>query len=231
VAVGLAWTEAGGEVLYVEAVTQPQQKELKLTGQLGQVMQESAQAAQSYVLSHAGQLGFAGSDAMRKGVHIHVPAGATPKDGPSAGVTMVTALASLYTGLPSRADTAMTGEITLSGLVLPVGGIKEKVLAAHRSGIRRIILPKANQKDVRGLPEHVERVMAFVYVTKLDEVLGEAIPRLAKRGNRAAAGQTKRTRLPEPDEDEQPGWPLIGRGSLPAECPLDKTHRRLSPLD
>ena len=125
-------------------------------------MQESARAAQSYVWSHAEQLGIDPDLFRQAGVHIHVPAGAVPKDGPSAGVAMVTALASLYTGLPVRSDTAMTGEITLTGLVLPVGGIKEKVLAARRAGIRRVILPKDNEKDLRELPEDVRREMEFV---------------------------------------------------------------------
>jgi ATP-dependent Lon protease len=181
VAAGLAWTEAGGEVLYVEAVLLPGAKELTLTGQLGNVMQESAKAARSYLRAHSDYL-HVEQDALRdSGVHIHVPAGATPKDGPSAGVTMVTALASLYSGYHVRSDTAMTGEITLSGLVLPVGGIKEKVLAAHRAGIRRVILPKDNEKDLAELPEHVRAAMEFVAVEHTAEVLGAAIPELAER--------------------------------------------------
>ena len=137
VATGLAWTEAGGDVLYIEATLLPDGRGLRLTGQLGDVMQESAKAAQSYVWSQAEHLGIDPNVFRKSGVHIHVPAGAVPKDGPSAGVTMVTALASLYTHLPARSDTAMTGEITLTGLVLPIGGVKEKVLAARRAGIRR----------------------------------------------------------------------------------------------
>ena len=146
VAIGLAWTEAGGDVLYVEASLLPGTRGLRLTGQLGAVMRESARAAQTYVWSHAAKLGVNPKRFRQAGLHIHVPAGAVPKDGPSAGVTMATAVTSLYTGLPVRSHTAMTGEITLTGLVLPVGGIKEKVLAAHRAGIRRVILPKANEK-------------------------------------------------------------------------------------
>src|SRR5207248_1894983 len=125
VATGMAWTEAGGEVLYVEASLLPYSHELRITGQLGEVMQESARAAQTYVLAHAGELGINPEKVKENGVHIHVPAGAVPKDGPSAGVALVTALASLYTDRPARSDTAMTGEITLSGLVLPIGGVKE----------------------------------------------------------------------------------------------------------
>jgi len=181
VAAGLAWTEAGGEVLYVEAALLPGAKELTLTGQLGNVMQESAKAARSYLWAHSDYL-YIDENALREsGVHIHVPAGATPKDGPSAGVTMLTALASLYSGHHVRSDTAMTGEITLSGLVLPVGGIKEKVLAAHRAGIRRVILPKDNQKDLAEVPEHVRGAMEFVCVERMSEALGAAIPELAER--------------------------------------------------
>src|SRR5205823_11831770 len=149
VATGLAWTEAGGEVLYIEATLLPNGRGLRLTGQLGEVMKESARAAQSYMWSHADRLGINAASFRKAGVHIHVPAGAVPKDGPSAGVAMATALASLYAHTPVRNDTAMTGEITLSGLVLPVGGIKEKVLAARRAGLCRVILPKDNAKDLR----------------------------------------------------------------------------------
>ena len=152
-----------------------------MTGQLGQVMKESATAAQSYVWSHADELGIDQNLFRRSGVHIHVPAGAVPKDGPSAGVAMATALASLYTQTPIRNDTAMTGEVTLTGLVLPVGGIKEKVLAAHRAGIRQIILPKENEKDLREVPETVRRELKFVFAERMDDVLAAAIPRLADR--------------------------------------------------
>ena len=161
VSTGLAWTEAGGDVLYIEAVLLRDGKGLSITGQLGAVMQESAKAAQSYVWSHADEFHIDRDLFKGYGAHVHVPAGATPKDGPSAGVTMVTALTSLYTGLPVRMDTAMTGEVTLSGLVLPVGGVKEKVLAAHRLGLRRVILPKKNERDLRDLPEDVRGEMEF----------------------------------------------------------------------
>jgi ATP-dependent Lon protease len=181
VATGLAWTEAGGDVLYVEAVLLPEGRGLTLTGHLGEVMQESAKAAQSYILSQAGELGIDRDRAEKAGVHIHVPAGAIPKDGPSAGVTMATVLASLYTGCPVRADTAMTGELTLSGLVLPVGGVKEKVLAAHRANIRRVILPKDNRKDFRELPDHVGKAIEFVLAERIEDVLVAAIPQLAER--------------------------------------------------
>ena len=175
VAAGLAWTEAGGDVLYVEAALLAEGKELTLTGQLGDVMQESAKTAQSYVWANAAALEIDKEKIRKSGVHIHVPAGAVPKDGPSAGITMATALASLYLDKAVRSDTAMTGEITLSGLVLPVGGVKEKVLAAHRAGIHRIILPKENQKDLTELPEHVRQTLEFVYVEHIDEALLAAI--------------------------------------------------------
>lgn len=181
VSTGLAWTEAGGDVLYIEAVLLRDGKGLSLTGQLGSVMQESAKAGQSYVWSHAEDLGIDQALFRRYGVHVQVPAGGIPKDGPSAGVTMVTALTSLYTGLPVRSDTAMTGEVTLSGLVLPVGGIKEKMLAARRLGIKRVIIPKANQKDLRDLPEPVRAEMEFIFADKVSDVLHAAIPGIGKR--------------------------------------------------
>jgi ATP-dependent Lon protease len=181
VATGLAWTEAGGEVLYVEATLLPEAHGLRLTGQLGKVMRESARAARSYVWARAEALGIDPARIRKSGVHIHVPAGAVPKDGPSAGVAMVTALASLYAGTPARSDTAMTGEITLAGLVLPIGGVKEKVLAARTAGIRRVILPRANEKDLSELPEHVRREMEFVLADRIEDVLAAAIPGLAER--------------------------------------------------
>ena len=181
VATGLAWTEAGGDVLYVEATLLPDGRGMTITGQLGEVMQESARAAQSYVWSHADELGIDRSLFRRYGVHVHVPAGAIPKDGPSAGVTMAAALASLYTKLPARPDIAMTGEITLTGLVLPVGGIKEKVLAARRAGINHVILPKENQKDLRDLPEPVRKEMRFTFAETIEDVLITVVPQMAER--------------------------------------------------
>jgi ATP-dependent Lon protease len=181
VATGLAWTEAGGDVLYVEARLLPGARGLRLTGQLGDVMRESARAALTVVWSGASQFGVDPEIFRRAGVHIHVPAGAVPKDGPSAGVTMATALASLYTKLAVRSETAMTGEITLTGMVLPVGGIKEKVLAAHRAGIRRIILPAANEKDLRELPASVRADMMFTTAERIEDVLRSAIPELIPR--------------------------------------------------
>ena len=181
VSTGLAWTEAGGEVLYVEASLVPDAKGIRLTGQLGNVMKESARAAQTYVRAHFHDLSLDPTVFHRTGLHIHVPAGAVPKDGPSAGVAMVTALASAYAGIPVRTDTAMTGEITLSGLVLPIGGVKEKVLAARRAGIRRVILPKDNENDLSDLPEEVRRAMEFVLAVRIEDVLTAALPDLARR--------------------------------------------------
>ena len=176
VVTGLAWTESGGDVLYVESALLPNGKGLTLTGQLGEVMQESVKTAQSYIWAHAAELGVDPEAIKNNGVHVHVPAGAIPKDGPSAGVTMTSAMASLYTGLPARSDIAMTGEVTLAGLVLPIGGIKEKVLAARRAGIRHVILPQGNKKDLRELPDHVRQEMQFHFVSRVEEVLSVAIP-------------------------------------------------------
>jgi len=181
VSTGLAWTETGGEVLYIEALALPGGRDLMLTGQLGEVMRESARAAQSYIWSHAAQLGISEESLKSTGVHIHVPAGAIPKDGPSAGVAMATALASMYSGEPARGDTAMTGEITLTGLVLPIGGVKEKVLAARRAGIKTVILPEQNGKDLRELPDEVRSEMKFVLASKIEDALSVAIPALAER--------------------------------------------------
>jgi ATP-dependent Lon protease len=175
VATGMAWTQMGGEVLFIEATLLPGSSGLKLTGQLGQVMQESAQAAQSYLWSHAAEFGIQPEVFKQNGVHLHVPAGAIPKDGPSAGVTMAAALASLYTGRKVRSDTAMTGEITLSGLVFPVGGIKEKVLAAYRAGCRRIILPERNEADTEEIPADVLNQLEIVLAARVSDVLNAAL--------------------------------------------------------
>jgi len=176
VVTGLAWTESGGDVLYIESALLPNGKGLTLTGQLGEVMQESAKIAQSYIWSRAADLGVDPETIKNSGVHVHVPAGAIPKDGPSAGVTMTSAMASLYSGLPAKSDIAMTGEVTLAGLVLPIGGVKEKVLAARRAGINRVILPMGNKKDLRDLPDHVRQEMQFHFVERVEEVLSIVIP-------------------------------------------------------
>jgi len=171
VATGMAWTQMGGQVLFIEATILPGSSGLTLTGQLGDVMKESAMAARSYLWSHAADLGIDLGIIKGNGVHLHVPAGAIPKDGPSAGVTMVSAMASLFTGRKVRSDTSMTGEITLSGLVFPVGGVKEKVLAAHRAGIKRIVMPKQNESVVEEIPEDVREQLEIILVANIDEVL------------------------------------------------------------
>ena len=173
VATGLAWTPVGGDVLFVEATAMPGTGKLTLTGQLGDVMQESAQAALSYVRGHAGDLPddwFATHD-----IHLHVPSGAIPKDGPSAGITMATALMSLIRGRHVKPDVAMTGEITLTGQVLPIGGLKEKALAAQRSGIKQVIAPRLNESDLEDIPEHLRRDMTFIWVDRVEEVFAEAL--------------------------------------------------------
>ena len=176
VATGLAWTPTGGDVLFVEAAMIPSDEEgLILTGMLGDVMRESAQAALTYVRSNAEQLGIDPAVFSHKRIHLHVPAGAIPKDGPSAGVTMVTALASLASGRPVRSDVAMTGEITLRGKVLPIGGLKEKTLAAHRAGIRTVIIPRRNEADLDDVPAELRQEMEFVPVDTAEEVLARAL--------------------------------------------------------
>jgi ATP-dependent Lon protease len=191
VATGLAWTPAGGDVLFIEASAMPGTGKLTITGQLGDVMRESAQAALSYVRSNASELfpdlppdWFATHD-----IHIHVPAGAIPKDGPSAGITMATALASLLSGRPVRSDVAMTGEITLTGQVLPIGGLKEKALAAQRAGIKCVIAPALNAQDVDEIPEHLRKDLEFKFVSEIGEVLEAALepPRSRARPKRRQA--------------------------------------------
>jgi ATP-dependent Lon protease len=175
VATGLAWTQAGGEVLYVEASTMKGKGDLILTGQLGEVMQESAKAALTYARSNAKSLGIRKDFCQDIDIHIHVPAGSIPKDGPSAGVTMVTALASALSGRPVNRDVAMTGEITLRGRVLPVGGLKEKALAALRADVRKVIIPEKNKKDLVEIPSNIKRKLAFLPVSHVDEVLRIAL--------------------------------------------------------
>jgi ATP-dependent Lon protease len=171
VATGLAWTEVGGEILVTEATLMPGRGHLTLTGKLGDVMQESAQAAMSWVRSKADELGIPKEFNKKTDVHIHVPEGAIPKDGPSAGITLATALVSALARVPVRTDVAMTGEITLRGKILPIGGVKEKVLAAHRAGIKTIIMPKDNEKDLADIPKNVLDSMNVYLVGQMDEVL------------------------------------------------------------
>ncbi|HEX7622160.1 MAG TPA: endopeptidase La, partial [Anaeromyxobacteraceae bacterium] len=175
VATGLAWTAAGGDILFIEATKMSGKGLLTLTGQLGDVMKESAQAALSYLRSKADTLGIPSNFLEKTDIHIHFPAGSIPKDGPSAGVTILTALVSLLTGIRVRSDVAMTGEVTLRGLVLPVGGIKEKVLAAHRAGIKRIIMPARCEKDLIDVPEQARKELEFVFASHMDDVLKAAM--------------------------------------------------------
>ncbi len=175
VVTGLVWTPVGGDIVFIEATAMPGHKALKLTGQLGDVMRESAEAAYSYIRSRATELGIPADYFDKHDIHVHVPAGAVPKDGPSAGVTMATALASIVTGRPVRHDVAMTGEVTLRGKVLPIGGLKEKALAAHRAGIKTVIIPKRNENDLEDLPPEMRKEVEFVPVENVDEVLARAL--------------------------------------------------------
>ena len=203
IATGLAWTPVGGDVLYVEASDLPGKGQLKLTGQLGEVMKESAQAALTYVLSNAAALEVPPDVAGNRDVHVHVPAGATPKDGPSAGVTMFTALASLLSGRAVAPDLAMTGEVSLRGRVLPVGGIKSKVIAAHARGLKRVILPRANEPDLEEVPDEVKRELEIVLVDDMSEVLSFAL-----------VDAEARAATPEDAEQGPPEAPLVLGGEL-----------------
>jgi ATP-dependent Lon protease len=205
VATGMAWTEMGGEILFIEATALPGGGGLTLTGQLGEVMKESAQAARSYLWSHASEFGISPNAIRENGIHVHVPAGAIPKDGPSAGVTMASAMASLYTGRKVRSDTAMTGEITLSGLVFPVGGVKEKILAAHRAGIRRIILPERNEADTEEIPEDVRKELEIIPAKYISDVLKAALE------TEPSVPQMESYVIPDTPTADGTGEPLIAK--------------------
>jgi ATP-dependent Lon protease len=191
VVTGLAYTPQGGEVLHIEATRYPGKGNITLTGQIGNVMKESVQAALSLVRSRDGTIGVNADDFRKMDVHVHVPAGAVPKDGPSAGIAMFTALASLFSDRPVRSDVAMTGEVTLRGLVLPIGGLKEKSLAAMRAGISTIIMPKLNEKDLVEVPEEAKQKLKFVLVENVDEVLAAAL----EESGAASSGSANRRQV------------------------------------
>ncbi|MDQ6966217.1 MAG: S16 family serine protease, partial [Mariprofundaceae bacterium] len=178
VVTGLAWTEVGGELLQIEVALMPGKGKLIVTGQLGEVMQESIQAALTYVRSRAPQLGLKPDFHQQVDFHVHVPEGAIPKDGPSAGLGMATALVSALTGIAVKRNVCMTGEITLRGKALPIGGLKEKLLAAHRGGLTEVVIPAENEKDLRDIPENVRGGLNIHCVTHMDAVLGYALTRL-----------------------------------------------------
>jgi ATP-dependent Lon protease len=181
VVTGLAWTEYGGEILKIETVTMPGKGRMQITGKLGDVMQESVKAAKSFVRSKSLEYGIIPPIFEKKDFHIHVPEGATPKDGPSAGVGMVTSIVSAITGTPVRRDVAMTGEVTLTGQVLPIGGLKEKLLAAHRAGIKQVLIPKDNEKDLADMPKKITDDIKITPVEHADEVLKIALTKELKR--------------------------------------------------
>jgi ATP-dependent Lon protease len=191
VVTGLAWTEVGGEILTIESVMVPGKGKVQHTGKLGDVMQESVSAAMSYVRSRATSFGIKPTLFERRDIHVHVPEGATPKDGPSAGIAMATSIVSVLTGIPVRKDVAMTGEITLRGRVLPIGGLKEKLLAALRTGTTTVFIPKDNEKDLAEIPDNVKKGLTILPVSHVDEVIGTAL-----------------VRRPEAIEWEEPAEPL-----------------------
>jgi ATP-dependent Lon protease len=192
VVTGLAWTEVGGELLTIEGVMMPGKGRMTVTGNLRDVMKESISAAASYVRSRAVDFGIEPTLFDRKDIHVHVPEGATPKDGPSAGVAMVTAIVSTLTGIPVRRDVAMTGEITLRGRVLPIGGLKEKLLAALRGGIKKVLIPEENVKDLADIPQNVKSGLEIMPVSRMDEVIRQALVRAPEpiEWDEAKAGAT-----------------------------------------
>jgi len=196
VATGLAYTTVGGDVLFIEATAYPGRGKLLITGQLGEVMQESAQAALSWVRSHTGELGLPANWFAEHDVHVHVPAGAVPKDGPSAGVTMATAIASLVRGVPVADDVGMTGEITLTGQVLPIGGVREKVLAAERAGLKRVILPRENEADLEELPAETRAELSFVLADSIQDVFAHAFDRPGRKGAAGRASLERQAAAP-----------------------------------
>ena len=191
---GLAWTEVGGEILKIESVIMPGKGKMQITGKLGDVMQESVKAAKSYIRSKSLDYGIIPPIFDKKDFHIHVPEGATPKDGPSAGVGMVTSIVSAITEIPVNKDVAMTGEITLRGLVLPIGGLKEKLLAAHRAGIKKVLIPIDNKKDLIEVPKTVLDSIEIIPVKNIDEVLKVALIKPLKRVEWVDIDNVKKTK-------------------------------------
>jgi ATP-dependent Lon protease len=175
VATGLAWTEAGGEIIFIEATRMRGKGQLLLTGSLGDVMKESAQAALSYIRSHTSRLNIQSDFFDESDIHVHVPAGAIPKDGPSAGLTIAVSLISLLTDRPTRRDVALTGELTLSGRLLPVGGVKEKAMAAHRAGVKCVVFPAKNSADLRDLPEEIKKDLEIVAVDEVEQIIDRVL--------------------------------------------------------
>ena len=231
VSTGLAWTETGGDVLYVEASASKGKGLLTLTGHLGEVMKESAHAALSYIRSQANQLGIDPNHFSKQDMHIHVPAGAIPKDGPSAGITIATALASCLSQVPVKRDIAMTGEITLRGRILPIGGLKEKVLAAKRAHIQSIIIPKRNQKDLEDIPKHLVRGLEFIFVENMSEVLKSALRPKGRQKFKTAtipsqATSGRRKKVASPATARPPARQRGDQGFLSHElCPLPADRR------
>ncbi len=216
VATGLVWTEVGGDIIFIEATKMPGKGELTLTGQLGDVMRESAQAAVTYIRTRAAELDIDEDFNEKLDMHIHVPAAAIPKDGPSAGITMATALASCLTGCPVRRDLAMTGEITLRGRVLPIGGLKEKLLAAHRAGIKTALVPEENVRDLDLLPPHVREELEIIPVSNMDDVLSRAL--VKECGPKLKKAKAKRSAR-RPGSPAVKGWQTGRRLASPGEPP------------
>jgi len=200
VANGLAWTEVGGDVLTIEVSILPGKGELILTGKLGEVMRESGQAAMTYTRSRAAQLGLDKWFYRDVDIHVHIPEGASPKDGPSAGITMCTAVVSALTGVPTRSDVAMTGEITLRGTVLPIGGLNEKAVAARRAGIKTVLIPRDNAKDLAEIPAEVREDLEFLLVENMDQVLERALERPVSETSETAASEGKPASRPDKGE-------------------------------
>jgi ATP-dependent Lon protease len=225
IATGLVWTPVGGEIIFVEATLTPGKGELRLTGQLGEVMKESAAAALSYLKARAADIGIDQSLFDSNDIHVHVPAGAQPKEGPSAGVTVLTAMASILTGRPVRDDVAMTGEITLRGRVLPIGGIKEKVLGAHRAGLRRVIIPVRNEADLDDVPADLRKQIQFVMVESIDEVLRAA---LMPRRRAAAAAAVKNGSAARPTAVRRAAGSARARPSPPSRRAAKARRRRVA---